>query len=314
MAKSYERTPSEKLKELLSPRGFLAPLISLTDRRVGGLPLDVFFGVKDEVYIYCGLTRLLDVKRYTNGTVQVSAHDTYREQSCASGFFRRWNINEYNHFEKSLDSYLSKVKVNSQHTDGEGLVQSLWSRVSDCWVPFDREAVLSYSTQEESKNARECDQVSSARGKLEAIAKSAKPPWALPRTSGRKIDQLAVDPNGNLVLVELKDASANAVFYTPFQLLSYVWEWYNALESVLGHLQALLDSRVDLGLTPSSVPALTGDIRAVVGFGPGTRSPEVKRRYGKVLEVVNEYLPPGVPRIETWMRKDFTTHPQLVGP
>ena len=122
MSVSYDRTPSEKLKRLLSAGEFLAPLLSLTKRQVCGLPLDIFFRAKDEIHIYCGTTRLVEVKRCNNGTVKVSAHETYSEQSCANYFFRKWNTNEHIEFEKSLDGYLSRVKVNSSFTKGEGFV------------------------------------------------------------------------------------------------------------------------------------------------------------------------------------------------
>lgn len=312
MSVSYDRTPSDKLRRLFDTGGLLAPLLNLSERQVCGLPLDIFFRVKDEVHIYCGLTQLIRVKRYSNGTVKVSAHKTYSEQSCAIGLFRRWSINEHTEFEKSLDRYLCRVKVDSRHTKYEGSIQSLWSRVTECWVPFDKEVVLGYSSKEESKAARRCGQVESACAELQDIARTASPPWAFPPCRGSKIDQLAVDSTGSLVLVELKDASASLIFYAPFQILSYIWEWHNAIQSVLSQLQALLDSRVDLGLISSTVPKLTGDIRAAVCFGPDTRSDEVKRRYSKVLDVQNRYLPPGFPPIDTWMRKDSSTPPQLV--
>lgn len=312
MPVSYDRTPSEKLRRLFDTGGFLAPL--LTERKVCGLPLDVFFRVKDEVHIYCGTTRLVQVKRYKNGTVKVSAYETYGEQSCAIDFFRKWSTNEHIEFKESLDRYLFSVEVNSSFINHEGFVQSLWSRVTECWTTFDKEAVLSYPSGKGSNIVRECDQFESARVELETIARTASSRWVLPPSRGRKIDQLAVDPNGRLVLIELKDASAKKVFYAPLQLLGYVWEWYNAIESVLNQLQTLLDARVELGLISSTVPKLTGDIRAVVCFGPDTRSDEAKRRYSKVLEVVNGYLPPGFPPIDTWMRKDPSTPPQLVRP
>ena len=288
-------------------------MLDITERQVCGLPLDVFFRKDDEIHIYCGLTRLIEVRRLRNGMVKVS-HKTYGEQSCADGFFRQWYMDEHIEFEKSLDRYLSRVKVGSRHTRGEGLIQAIWSRITECWVAFDKEAVLSYSSQKESKEARDCSQVKSARAALRAIASSASPRWSSPPSSGRKVDQIAVDSNGRLVVIELKDASANSVFYTSFQLLSYIWEWYNAIKSVLGQLQALLDSRVELGIITSSVPALTGDIRAAICFGPDARSDEVRRRYNKVLEVVNDHLPPGVPPIDTWMRQDSSSPPQLVRP
>ena len=104
------------------------------------------------------------------------------------------------------------------------------------------------------------------------------------------------------MLIELKDAKKrNAeVYYAPFQLLQYIWEWYSALEAVRSDPQALIDARVAVGLTPPDVPILTGGMRASVGFGADNRSLEVKRRYGKVLEVVNRHLSNGMGPIETW--------------
>ena len=131
---------------------------------------------------------------------------------------------------------------------------------------------------------------------------------------GGEVDQLAIDREGRLAVIELKDAAAAAqnAYYAPLQLLQYVWEWHEALavEDVLTGVQALIDARVELGLTPRSVPRLTGGIRPVVGFGPDRRSDEVKRRYRDVLEVVNRHLLRHVPRIETWALDDGAARPR----
>ena len=131
-----------------------------------------------------------------------------------------------------------------RHTAGEGDVQSMWSRVAEPWVPFDREAVLDYRPADASGTAREFEQVERARLELAAIAKCRG--WAKPPDAGREVDQLAVDPEGRLVLAELKDATrgSSSVYYTPFQLLQYVWEWHSALESVKSGLQDLINARV----------------------------------------------------------------------
>ena len=312
---SYGRAPSGELKALLSPRGFLAPLVGLTRRRINGLELDVHLRVNDKVQIYCGLTRVLNVRRNRNGTVSVSAHQTYSRQDCARAILRRWRTDEADEFGRALDAYLQSANVSNRHTATEGAVQSMWSRVEYPWVPFDREAVLRYGAGKES-TASKFKQVEQARNELEAIAESQK--WAMPRATGGEVDQLAVDPEGRLMIVELKDASARpaSVFYTPFQLLHYVWEWHNALESVRSGLQELIDARVELGFTPNPVPRLTGGIRAAVCFGRDGRSDEVRDRYDRVLGVVNRHLPPLVPPIETWTFEERPTEvqPGVPGP
>lgn len=126
--------------------------------------------------------------------------------------------------------------------------------------------------------------------------------WTAPVATGAEIDQLAVDREGRLMLLELKDASKGTaeVYYAPFQLLQYVWEWHAILEEVRRDLQALITARVAVGLSPPDVGPLTGGIRAAVGFGADGRSRRVKQRYGAVLEVVNQHLPEGVGPVETW--------------
>ena len=113
---SYGRTPSDGLKALLSPGGFLSPLVGLTRRRVNGLELDVHLRVNDEVQIYCGLTRVLSVRRNKNGTVRMSAHQTYSRQDCATAILGRWHTDEAGEFRQALDSYLdSRESLQEAH-------------------------------------------------------------------------------------------------------------------------------------------------------------------------------------------------------
>jgi hypothetical protein len=169
------------------------------------------------------------------------------------------------------------------------------------WIPFDREAVLSYESKRDSEERRKFEQVDKARARIVVTSQNASRPWARPSEKrGGELDQIAVDSKGNLVLVELKHASASEVYFAPLQLLQYVWEWHNAFDAVRSSLQKLLDARVSLGLTPACPPRITGGIRAAIGFGVDCRSKEIRRRYEIVLKDVNAFLPPSVPQIETW--------------
>ena len=134
--------------------------------------------------------------------------------------------------------------------------------------------------------------------------------WVKPKKTGMKVDQLAIDKQGRLVLIEIKDSengSESEIYYSPFQLLQYVWEWrqgLNNMPTLLDQLQSLLDARKEAELIGSPQSSLTGDIRAAVCFGADGRSPEVKRRYGFVLGIANSHLPAGVKSIETWIKGD----------
>lgn len=294
----YARAPSPALVTLLQPGGFLAPL--LAPRRAAGLPLDIHLRERDHVHLYCGLTRLVDAS-LSGGRVELKADPAYTAQPCAAGLFRAWSTTELG-LASAIESYLAGVQVRPAYTRAEGAVQASWSAVVDPWVPFDREAVLGYADTAAQTAGRLAPAVAAARAELEPIREEGR--WA-PLPAGKvsaELDQLAVDPSGKLVLVELKDAAASAasVYYAPLQLLQYVHEWAAALPRVQHQLALLLQRRRELGLTPAGAPDLAGALRPVVAFGEDLRSHEVRARFRTVRRVVNRHLPAGVGPIEEW--------------
>lgn len=320
----YERVPSRQLRRALAPDGFLAPL--LAKRTVAGVGLELHLRRGDEVHLYCGLTCLVKDGLEGSGSVWVESHRTYVSQPCASRLFRpertkrstqdyrrdTWSVGELG-LAEALDTFLTEVRVAPRQTK-EGAIQARWSRIGEPWIVIDKEAALAYPSEAERERQLKKafhPSVEEARSELRALALARRSLpkrreyWAMPPDpkDSLKLDQLAVDPEGNLVLVEIKNASGSSakVYYAPFQLLQNVWEWHRALEAVRDSLQKLLDVRVDLGLTTSAAPPLTGGIRAAVGFGEDGRSDEVRRRYAEVLAVANAHLPAGVASIETWV-------------
>ncbi len=294
----YERAPSDELKNLLRPGKFLAPLLIRGNHN----NLDLHFRPGDNVKIYRGLTSLLELHLKRNNQVTLTAHETYKNQECSGELFTTWEIDDHR-FEKVLDGYLNNVKVDERHTKGEGDVQTRWERVAEYqhhlwkfhpWIPFDREARLDYSLALDLKKEMDLRD-GNPRG---------------------KIDQLAVDPKGNLVLLELKDSGSKdlkSIYYAPHQILEYIKEWHYAFggSEIRNQIQKLIDARKELGLTPDNVPQLGGGIRAAICFGNyrhsnPPRTPEeppmfeVKRRYHEALDDANSKLPSGVPPIETW--------------
>lgn len=231
-----------------------------------------------------------------------SDHDNHGES-----LFRSWGIDsDARSLTEALQAYLEHVDVRSK-TTGEGMIQARWAHLGHAktprlpWTTIDRE--VAFGNQEALLERADVD-VGPARRAVLAIAKSRPPNWSEPRKTAGRLDQLAVDGEGNLVLVEIKDAASNAgVFYAPLQLLKYVYVWNDALRrlAVWQQLQALIDARHDVGLSPD-FPKLTGGVRAAVCFGSFREkaSAEVKRRFYEVLGVVNAHLPSGVLPIEAW--------------
>lgn len=306
---SYPRAPSKGLRRLLKPGEFLAPVTALNRREFKGTQLDVHFRINDEIQVYCGRTRVLTVQmlQRPDGHVRVNADPKYTRQlgARATGLFGRWRIGD-RRFSEAIEAYLGGVDVNRSFVEGEGAVQSQWSRVTGPWVPFDREAVLNYESTEHREETKRFPEVEAAFESIQTTARHRGWKELKLGSGARKVDQLAVDPKGRLVLIELKDAKANddTVYYVPFQLLRYVWEWNGALGAVRTELQRLVDARATVGLALTDTAPLEGGLRAVVGFGWDKRTAEVKHRYGMVLEIANYHLPPGVVPIETWQYTD----------
>ena len=240
----YDRAPSPELQQLLRRGGFLESLLSLVNENTGGVGLDVHLRRNDEVHVYCGMTRLITAQALRGGNVKLTAHRTYTSQPCAKGLFKTWRAGEPG-FGQALAAYLHGVQVGPRWTKAEGAIQMQWSRVREPWVPVDREVVLERQAQ-----ATAFPEVRSALANLKTIATSNK--WEAPKAGSVELDQLAVDSRGRLVLIELKDASKRTgdMYYAPFQLLQYVWVWYDALDAVRDGVQALIDARFDVGLTP----------------------------------------------------------------
>lgn len=300
----YLRRPSDRLLTLLEPGALLEPL--LRPRVVHGLPLDLHFREHDKVQVYCGGTSLLTAARSAGG-VAVTAHPTYAAQACAAPLLRRW-LPGATGFAEALDGYLSQVQVRDALIKLEGSVQARWSGAGAPWAPIDREAALGYPSDPQRRLEQAFPAVAAATQTLAAHALAHG--WTAPPSGGtpRKLDRLAIDPSGALVLLELKDAARGSsgrvksdadLFYVPLQLLQYVHEWHAALPRVRADLHALARSRTTLGIGPA-LPDLSGALRPVIGLGVDHRSAEVRRRFAVAVHVANAHLPVGASPIELW--------------
>ena len=293
----YPRAPSDDLKELL--RGPLASLLELNDHKLNVsdrmMRLDVHFRIDDTINVYCGDTSLLEVQRKKDDRLTLKVHennisDAYKAR-IANKKDRRpnnkgyitWETDKFwktdksgfkEEFEEELASYLGPEKdnkgrnvavSNERWITGEALLREQWARVvKDPWTPFDRGAALSGG-------------------------------------GGRKVDQLAVDRDGSLVVVVIKDAKKPHDFSKELQkFLEYIKQWNMALkqEEVRGDLQELIDARKEFNLTAEDVPSLGNRIRAAICFG--SEGPSNVKSFYAALDDVNARLPEGVNPIETW--------------
>ena len=300
MTARYGRAPSDALLALLADGALLSPLRQ--PWTVAGLPLDLQLREGDQVHLYCGLTRLLTAQP-TRAGVRLRAHTTYTDQPCAAALFRTWAPAEPG-FAQALQGYLSSVQVDPRHVNREGRVQAQWMALHEPWIPLDREAVIGRTTSGARADALAAPAVHAASLAVDRLAQAEGWQRPHPPKGANELDQLAVDPQGRLVLVELKHARASEVVTAPLQALRYAWEWQAAQPGLLPALGRLLDARRRLGLAPPSTPDLTGDLRLAVAWGEGAPSAEVERRLRAVRRIVHDHLPPGLHEVELWSLRE----------
>lgn len=312
----YDRAPIEPLEKLCGTGGLLRPLMCLNGKLMGlerKAPLDVHFR-RDEIHVYCGHPRVFRTRLLQ----QTSEVETEMRHARGESSKRRWSTEESADLESALNKHLEKLDADSI-VQGEGVLQARWAGLGHGktsgrpWTMIDREVRFGYANKptREKADAKVALSVGPARRTIEEIAERT-PAWTVPTGTGGQLDQLGVDEDGNLVLVEIKDAmSASAkLYYAPLQLLHYVHLWHRALQrlALWERIRALIDARHTCGLGPE-VPPLSGGVRAAVCFGSFGEKPsdEVKRRFYEVLGVVNAHLPSGVPPIETWKYEEGGT-------
>lgn len=308
----YDRAPIDPLKKLCA-EGLLRPVMDLNGRSVGQAreaSLDVHFR-GNEIHVYCGHARVFRI-RFLQQAGEVEVEMGRADDQSATP--PRWPTDaDPTDLKGVLNRHLQSVNVDAI-VKGEGILQARWAGLGHGdeagrpWTTIDREVQLSYAGVPADVRAKAEERivlaVGPARRTINEIA-DRPPRWRFPPDTGSRLDQLAVDEDGNLVLVEIKDAgSARAeLYYAPLQLLRYVHLWHVALRrlALWERVRALIDARRACRLTPD-IPSLSGGIRAAVCFGSFGDKPseEVKRRFYEVMGVVNAHVPHGVPPIETW--------------
>ena len=305
----YDRAPIDPLKKLCAAGGLLSPLLGLNGPLAGRgreVSLDVHFR-RNEIHVYCGHPRVFRA-RLLQRTNEVELEMGHAGGQSTTP--RRFDA-DASDLGAEIDKHLRDVDLDAI-VRGEGVLQARWAGLGHGevagrpWTMIDREVQLSFADMEARKEGEKKIRmaIGPAIRTIEEIA-DRPPRWRLPKNTGSRLDQLAVDGDGNLVLVEIKDAeSASAeLYYAPLQLLHYVHLWHGALRrlTLWEQIRALADARGECGLGPT-VPPLSGGIRAAVCFGSFGDKPsdEVKRRFYEVMGVVNAHVPHGVAPIETW--------------
>jgi len=187
---------------------------------------------KQWISVYFGLTRLFSIRKFKNSVIFIDADATYKD--LLKELYGRKSITE--NFQKEIESLIVEIENLSQFDryfkkEKEGYFQNHFSRryginsdPDDQFVIIDKEAVIGYKDQDEKKYIlgniqkpfkelqREISILYPKRYGSELEKKSI----------GNELDFLALDNEGNILLIEFKDGSSTSGIYrSPLQIGVY---------------------------------------------------------------------------------------------
>lgn len=253
----YDRTASQALLDALKPKGVFPYLAEIAHtQHLADLQLRGYPGKKRcWATLYVGLTKVLDVfEKRGEFWLKGKAHPLWDTE---------WEIRQpadhWHTLVEPIRQYLDATigGVAKQFTN-EGAVQAmLCTRASALFSVIDREAVIGFSNTAERISTYERLQ----KPLHDACVLEPAPKWFKPKKFGGELDLLAVDPQGRLLVIEIKPGSSTSgITWAPLQAMFYA-ELFRAWSAEAGeashaNLQSMLKQRVTLGLTQDPVRSL----------------------------------------------------------
>lgn len=297
----YNRTLSKSFANLLEPNGDLRWLFDLVHKRSD---FDFLIGrnnTKEWISVYRGTSRLLTIikTRYPD-IIKLDGAQAYKD--ITPEFYGKRHSSE--NFKKQLLELVDIVSSNPRfdshfNNKKEGYYQNELSRMygicgkqDDEYVIIDKEAVIGYSNQQEKKSI-----LAPLQAHYKDIIKelSASNPKRFGKdlekrkSVGNELDFIALDKQGNILLVEYKDGSrADGIYLSPFQIGAYFDLWNLLEKSALDFaIKEMFDQKKKIGLINSDwdMPAL-GNIVPVLIISNFNYKSKSKQKYQEVLEFI----------------------------
>jgi len=228
----YNRTISKGLANLFANGGGLRWLFDFVKKHK---ELDFLIGKnnsKEWVSIYRGLTRIISLLPINNITVFIDADDKYK--NISPNLYGQKSVNE--NFQNDIENLITQIEQNSQFdryykNKKEGYYQNELSKIygicgspNTDFVIIDKEAVIGYSNQAEKDNL-----LGNIQKKYKQLQReiSVLNPERYGKDLGKKaigneLDFLALDKNGNILLIEYKHGTnTSGIYLSPLQIGMY---------------------------------------------------------------------------------------------
>jgi len=300
----YNRTISKELASLLETGGELRWLFDFVKNHK---ELDFLIGKnssKEWISVYRGLTRILTILPINNTSVLIDADDKYKDIS--PNLYGQKNLSE--NYQNEIEYLITQIEQNSKFdryykNKKEGFYQNELSKIFGiCGKPdtdfviIDKEAVIGYSDQAEKDNLfgnlqqkykqlqREISDLNPERYGKDIGEKAI----------GNELDFLALDKDGNTLLIEYKHGTnTSGIYLSPLQIGLYndIFTSFpkNELESAIFEM---LEQKQKIGLINPNwkKPNCIKDIIPVLIISEFNYKSSAKTKFGEILQFARKQI------------------------
>ncbi|HOK01169.1 MAG: hypothetical protein KBG30_09640 [Bacteroidales bacterium] len=228
----YNRTISKEFASLLETGGNLRWLFDFVKNHK---QLDFLIGKnnsKEWISVYLGLTRILTIIKENSTKFSFEAANKYKEIS--PNLYEKKTLNE--NYQNEIEDLITQIEQNNKFdryykNKKEGFYQNELSRTfgicgkpNTDFVIIDKEAVIGYSNQAEKDNL--FGNLQQKYKKLQREISDLNPErygkdlWK--KAIGNELDFLALDKDGNILLIEYKHGTnISGIYLSPLQIGLY---------------------------------------------------------------------------------------------
>lgn len=295
----YDRFLSTQFENLFKKDGELSWLIPYIKKMDD---LDILIGKSNHqeyCSIYRGTSRIAMISK-NRGIYKVTASDTYKKL----GVHLYGNLDNRNFNEKNLEYLRQTVENNNKfdryynnHKEGyyQNMVQRKYGILADTEYPIlivDKEVVIGYDNEAEKKSVFRTAQDEYKECKCN-LQKSDSKKWGEPskdKPLGNELDLLALDREGNVHLIELKDGSNTAgIYMSPFQIGLYkrIFDKIDIKETLIN----MVKQKQRIGLLPKDwiIPHINNEyIPELIIGGYKSRSSGYPQKFNMVMKYIKE--------------------------
>jgi hypothetical protein len=303
----YNRTISNGLSSLLEVGGALRWLFDFVK---GRSDLDFLIGKnnsKEWISVFRGLSRIITISGLKDETINIDATSTYKK--LFQGLYERKSVKL--NFQKDIENIIDIIQNDKQfdryyNTKKEGYYQNEFSRKyglccsqNSDFVIIDKEVVIGFDNQKtkDSFKGTILPKYKELQKKISIhdSARFGKDLWK--KGLGDELDFLALDKEGNMLLIEYKHGTnTSGIYLSPLQIGMYFDIFTGIPKTALENaILEMLKQKQKIGLINSNwiIPKTFKDIIPILIISDYNDNSSAKQNFNKILCLARKELGKG---------------------